>query len=286
MKTNSIQCVLESLIVVRGGGDIATGAVQKLHRAGFPVLVLETDKPTAIRRTVALSECMYEGTARVEDMRSKKINDPREIEKAILEGFIPFLEDPKGNCLPALAPICVVDAIIAKKNLGTNKQMAPITIGLGPGFTAPDEVDCVIETMRGHHLGRLIFEGEAQKNTGVPGNIGGFTTERVLYSPGDGRIRLNAGKFSPEEMLRIGNFVEKGQELGSVGQEIIRAEISGVLRGIIRDGFPVYKGMKIGDIDPRGTEEHCFTISDKARCIGGAVLEAVMLLIRKKDVKS
>lgn len=266
----------KDLIIVRGGGDIASGAIQKLHRSGFKVLVLEIDKPTAIRRNVAFSDAVYNGTSEVEGTKAVLIKNLEELEKAFNNKLIPIAVDPKGDYIEKLKPIAVVDGILAKKNLGTKKTMAPITVALGPGFEAGVDVDVVIETMRGHNLGRLIFEGFAIENTGVPGAIAGFSKERVIHSPVDGVIK---------NIKTIGDIVKAGEIIAKVNDEPIYATIDGLLRGIIKDGFLVNKGLKIADIDPRLKEvENYTTISDKARNIGGGVLEAILLLKNKKNL--
>ena len=255
-----------SLVIVRGGGDIATGVIQKLKRIGFKVVVLESDKPSSIRRGVCLSEAIYDGYTVVEDI---KATDIESIKSILNDGSIPVIVDKNGEYIKKLKPVAVIDAILAKRNIGTNKNMAKITIGLGPGFCAGKDVDIVVETMRGHNLGRLIFSMSALENTGVPGAIAGVTKDRVIYSKLGGVFKSNS---------KIGDIVSKEQVLGFVdGQEVI-ATIDGVLRGIIRDGFYVKQGLKIIDIDPRINErENCNIISDKARAIGGAVLEGILL---------
>ena len=260
-------------IIVRGGGELATGTIHRLWAAGFPVLVLETDHPAAIRRQVAVCEAVYEGSATVEGMEAVLIKDTAEAKKVIDTGKVPLIVDPDGASITALKPDVVVDAILAKKNLGTNRSMAPLTVGLGPGFTAGVDVDIVIETMRGHNLGRIIREGSAIPNTGIPGNIGGYTAERVIHAGAEG-ILYNEHK--------IGDIVEQGEETAYIAEEkenrrySVTATIPGIIRGLIRDGYPVTKGFKIADIDPRKSElSNCFTISDKARCIAGSVLEVV-----------
>ena len=257
-------------IIVRGGGDLATGTIHRLWAAGFPVLVLETDHPAAIRRQVAVCEAVYEGSATVEGMEAVLIKDTAEAKKVIDTGKVPLIVDPDGASITALKPDVVVDAILAKKNLGTNRSMAPLTVGLGPGFTAGGDVDIVIETMRGHNLGRIIREGSAIPNTGIPGNIGGYTAERVIHAGAEG-ILYNVHK--------IGDIVEQGEEIAYIAGEkenrrySVTATIPGIIRGLIRDGYPVTKGFKIADIDPRKSElSNCFTISDKARCIAGLSL--------------
>lgn len=266
---------MKELIVVRGGGDLATGTIHRLWSAGFRVLVLETERPAAIRRQVSLCEAVYEGRAAVEGLTAVRIDGPEKAQEVWGEGSVPVLIDPEGKCLETLRPTVVVDAIIAKKNLGTHRGMAPFTIALGPGFTAGVDVDVVIETSRGHNLGRVITSGTAKPNTGRPGNIGGYTVERVIHAPAAGVLR---------NIRAIGDLVEKGESIARIETEseavMVRATISGIIRGLIRDGYPVREGFKIADIDPRKEElANCFTISDKARCIAGSVLEQVCKFI-------
>lgn len=257
------------IVIVKSGGDIASGTIQKLHRSGFRVLVLEIERPTNIRRTVSFSEAVYNGSAIVEDIKAVKVNNQNEIIKAWNQNFVPVIVDPLGEYIQKIKPLAVVDAIIAKKNLGMKKNIAPITIAIGPGFCAGIDVDVVIESNRGHNLGRLIFDGYADENTGSPGNIGGFTKERVIYSPVDGFFRAN---------YEIGDIVKKGDVLASVGDSEVKTLIDGILRGCIRDGMWVSKGLKVMDVDPRLDElENCSRISDKARAIAGAVLEAILI---------
>lgn len=263
------------LIICRGGGDLATGIAHRLHCAGYRVLILETQEPAAIRRRVSFCEAVYEGEAVVENVRAVRINITdlwAEMQAVFADGGIPLLVDPEGMAINMLMPDIVIDAIIAKKNLGTRMSMAPLVIGAGPGFTAGEDVHYVIETKRGHNLGRIIAKGSAAENTGIPGNIGGFTSERVIHAPEDGSLR---------NVSHIGDVVEQGQVIARIlkpdGTEIpVEATITGVLRGLIKDRYRVTKGLKIADIDPRKEEQrNCFTISDKARCIAGSVLELV-----------
>lgn len=261
----------EKLIIVRGGGDLATGTIHRLWSAGFRVLVLETEHPAAIRRQVSVCEAVYDQKAEIEGMRAALINNTEEMETVFSQGAVPVLVDAKGSCIAKLQPEVVVDAILAKKNLGTNRSMANLTIGLGPGFEAGADVDVVIETMRGHNLGRIIRRGSAKPNTGVPGVIGGYASERVIHAQAAGVIR---------NIHQIGDTVEQGETIAVIetGAESlsVTATIPGLLRGLIRDGYEVTEGFKIADIDPRKTEyENVFTISDKARCIAGSVLEVV-----------
>ena len=271
---------MKDLIIVRSGGDLATGTIYKLHRCGFSVLILEVEKPSAIRRNVAFSEAVYEGQQTVENVTCFRAESVQHAISLLQEGKLTVLVDPKGAAISALQPIAVVDAILAKKNLGTSKDMAPITVALGPGFEAGVDVDAVIETNRGHNLGRVLWGGCAAPNTGVPGIIGGFGKERVLYSPAAGRLK---------NICRITDGVRKGEVIAEVetenGSIPITATLDGLLRGLIRDGYPVTKGFKIADIDPRMDEyQNCFTISDKARCIAGGVVEAILQLKGERNL--
>lgn len=273
----------KDLIVVRGAGDLATGTIHRLKKAGFRLLVLEAEHPAAIRRQVALSEAVYAGSARVEDVeavhmdvdlaekKNRKELLEQEMERIWKKDGVPVLVDPAGLSIAALRPAVVVDAILAKKNLGTTKEMAPLVIALGPGFTAGEDVDVVIETKRGHNLGRVIRSGSAVPNTGIPGIIGGYGKERVMHAQAEGILRNAAS---------IGDIVEARAVIAEIetenGMVPVEASLSGLLRGLIRDGYPVTKGFKIADIDPRKEElQNCFTISDKARCIAGSVLEVI-----------
>lgn len=257
-----------NLIIIRGGGDLASGVIHRLHRCGYPVLILESEKPSAIRRMVAFCEAVYDGEAFVEGLLCQKIRHPGECERVWAAGEIPLLADPAGAFIKELAPAAVIDAILAKRNLGTTREMADLTIALGPGFEAGEDVDFVVETMRGHNLGRIITGGCAFPNTGTPGLIGGVGRERVVHSPAAGKIM---------NMAQIGDLVEQGQVLAMIGKTPVRASITGILRGIIRDGYEVSRGMKIADIDPRKEEkQNCYSISDKARCIAGSVVEILL----------
>jgi xanthine dehydrogenase accessory factor len=255
-------------IIIRGGGDIATGVAQKFYRAGFAVIILETAAPTAIRRTVALCEAVYDGTKQVEDTICQKIESPSQIESCIKAKTIPLLIDPAAETISTINPTAVIDAILAKRNLGTNKNMAPITIALGPGFTAGKDVHIVIETQRGHDLGRLIFKGEALPNTGIPAEIEGKGSIRVLRAPGPGTVKCQQ---------QIGAIVQKGETIFTVENHPVNAPFEGLLRGLLRDGTKVTKGAKTADIDPRQNTD-VTTISDKARTLGGAALEAYLYL--------
>lgn len=262
---------MTDLIIVRGAGDISTGTIHRLFRAGFALLALEAERPSAIRRRVAFSEAVYDGAATVEGVTAVRIGGVEEMDAALSRGEIPLLVDPSGQSIRRLRPAAVVDAILAKRNLGTRIDMAPLTIALGPGFEAGRDVRYVIETMRGHDLGRVIASGSAAPNTGVPGNIGGYGAERVIHAPAAGVFRMERD---------IGSVVAAGEAVGSIltpeGAIPVPAKLSGLLRGILRDGYPVSKGFKLADVDPRLDQlRNCTTISDKARCIAGSVLELV-----------
>lgn len=264
-------------VVIRGGGDLATGVAEVLYQSGFKILILDIEKPSSIRRSVCFSEAIYDGIIQVENIICKKVENENDIEKCWNEKIIPIMVDEKGEIIKKIKPNVVVDSIIAKKNLGTTKEMAPITIALGDGFEAGKDVDIVVETMRGHNLGRVITSGRAMKNTGIPGEIKGVSKDRVIYS-------LANGRFS--SVKKIGDTVQKDEIIGYVGDVEIRGKISGVLRGIIREGYEVTENMKIGDIDPRIEEKNnCFTISDKARSLGGAVLRAIMFRLKEEREK-
>ena len=257
---------MNDLIIVRGGGDLATGTIYKLKKSGFRVLILEAPYPSAIRRNVSFCEAVYQGSQTVEDLTCHLASSLEQAEALLREGKLTVLIDPLGASVSRLKPLAVVDAILAKKNLGTNRSMAPITIALGPGFIAGDDVDAVVETKRGHNLGRVLWSGSAAPNTGIPGVIGGFGLRNVK---------------------KITDNVSRGEIIALVetpnGAVPVEATLDGILRGLIRDGYPVTAGFKIADIDPRAEElDNCFTISDKARCIAGGVLEA--LLQRKGEL--
>lgn len=308
MNQSNNQIIKKNLLIIcRGAGDLATGIIHRLHRAGHRVIALETDYPAAIRRQVSFCEAVYDGSAAVEGVTARLVPaladaetdteiysgindtpaahiasekwDSSDIEAVLEAGEVPLLIDPKGESIALLKPDVVVDAIIAKKNLGTTINMAPLVLGVGPGFTAGQDVHLVIESMRGHNLARIITDGMAQPNTGVPGNIAGFTSERVIHAPAAGYIH---------DVRKIGDIVQKGDEIARIYPDkesydnalseyvSVNATITGIIRGLIREGYYFRKGFKIADIDPRESElTNCFTISDKARSIAGSVLEAV-----------
>jgi len=261
-------------IVIKGAGDLAGGVAARLFRAGFPVVMTEHPTPTMVRRAVCFGAAVTEGRITVEGITAVK-SSPADLEAHLRQGVIPVLVDPRAEILDHWSSLVLVDAIMAKKNTGTRIDDAPLVIALGPGFTAPVDCHIVIETNRGHRLGRAIAEGSAQADTGSPGPVRGMTTGRVLRAP-------QAGKLVP--MARIGDPVRAGQTLALVGDAPVLAPFDGVLRGLIHPAVPLTPGFKIGDVDPRGIRDHCFTISDKSLAVGGGVLEAVLAagVVRQK----
>lgn len=257
------------LILIKGAGDIATGIAVRLKNSGMQVVMTEIAIPTTVRRSVAFSRAVYEGSAVVENITAKLVLDFAQIPAVLQRDEIPVLIDPRCEVLKSIHFDAVIDSILAKKNLSTDPTQAPVVIGVGPGFSVPQDCHCVIETQRGHDLGRCIYQGCAAKNTGIPGEIGGYTVERLLRAPCD-------GIFHP--ILAIGDAVKAGQTVALVDDQPVTAQIDGIVRGLLQDNVPVKAGMKSGDIDPRGCYEHCFTVSDKARAVGGGVLEAILHL--------
>lgn len=256
------------VVLIKGGGDLATGIAHRLFRCGFGVAITEIAEPTVIRRTVAFAQAVFTGQTTVEGVTAVLSSADNAL-NIIKQRKIPVVIDPGAYSVDILNPWAVVDAIVAKRNLATSMKQAPIVIGVGPGFTAGEDVHAVVETMRGHELGRVYLQGSALPDTGVPGEIDGYTKERLLRSP-------VAGKF--QAICQIGDQVEAGQIVANVDGTAIYAEIRGIVRGMLQNGLNVTAGFKVGDIDPRCRTEHCFTISDKARSIGGGVLEALLWL--------
>lgn len=255
------------LIVIKGAGDLATGIACRLFRSGFDVIMTETAQPTTVRCTVAFSPAVYVGNAEVEGIPAILAKTPDEALAITKRGAVAILIDPFAHVISQLHPFAVVDSILAKHNLGTSITDAPCVVGVGPGFTPGEDCHAAIETQRGHDLGRVLLDRCPAANTGIPGDIGGYTTERLLRAPA-------SGSFVP--LAQIGDHVEKGQAVGRVGDVPMLAQITGVLRGLLPEGTPVHDGMKSGDIDPRCRKEHCYSISDKARAVGGGVLEALL----------
>ena len=256
----------ENLIIVRGAGDLASATILRLHNAGYRVLALEIEAPTTIRRTVSFSTAMNTGEMNIEGVTCKRVASIEEAKSVMDEKCVAIMSDRDGTSIKTLHPAVVVDAIIAKKNLGTHLDMAPLVLALGPGFVAKEDCHAVIETMRGHYLGTIITQGSAIPNTGEPGVIGGESKRRVIHSPHNG---IFVGKKS------IGDLVKEGEIIATVGGKEVKASLDGVIRGLLADNIEVPIGFKIGDIDPRGDIHSCYTVSDKGRTIAGAVLEAV-----------
>lgn len=258
-----------ALVLIKGAGDLATGCAVRLSRSGFGVVMTELPAPTAVRRAVAFSEASVAGTAIVEGVIARRVEGASAARAVLRRGGVAVLVDPGGERVARLAPAAVVDARMAKENLGTTLGEAPVVVGLGPGFVAGRDVHAVIETNRGHDLGRVILEGAAEPNTGIPGDIDGHGAERVLRAPAAGTLRTRRA---------IGDRVGAGEVVAEVEGQLVRAAIDGVLRGLLRDGDHVRADQKIGDVDPRARPEHCFSVSDKARAVAGGVLEAILYL--------
>lgn len=254
-------------ILIRGGGELATGVAHRLSRCHLNVVMTEVPRPQAVRREIAFCEAVYEGEKEVEGLTARLVSSADDVLRAWQEGKLPLMVDPGAKVRDILKPDVLVDAIIAKKNLGTRLTDARLVIGLGVGFTAGKDVHVVIETNRGHNLGRLILSGEAEPDTGVPGVIAGYAAERLLRAP-------EAGIFKTSK--KIGDQVDAGAVVATVNGAPVTAAIGGIIRGLLRDGAEVYQGMKSGDIDPRGIRQYCYTISDKTRTIAGGVLEAIL----------
>ncbi len=265
----AIKTLGQLIILIRGAGEMASGIACRLHRSGFTrLLMTERPEPLAVRRTVAFSEALRDGVQRIEGITGRRVESTDEAREQWIEHSVPVMIDPECGSRFSLKPDILVDAILAKKNLGTRIDYAPLVIGLGPGFRAGVDVHCVVETNRGHDLGRVITEGPAAPDTGIPGDIAGHTVRRVLRAPADGLFK--AGRA-------IGDIVLEGDLVGHVSGMPVKAALTGVVRGLIRDRTRVRSGLKIGDIDPRGDPSACHTISEKARAIAGAVLEAILM---------
>ncbi|MEW5960804.1 MAG: selenium-dependent molybdenum cofactor biosynthesis protein YqeB [Chloroflexota bacterium] len=257
----------DMLVVIKGGGDLASGVAYRLKRAGFPVLLTELETPLMVRRTVCYGNAVYEGEVRVEDITARRVDRPAEARRLALTEVIPVLVAPEPAMLVALKPHVLVDAIMAKANTGTAITAAPLVVALGPGFTAGQDCHVVIETNRGHWLGRVIYRGSAEPDTQVPGSMQGHTVDRILRAPAAGRVAAAAG---------IGDRLKAGQLIATVAGHEVRAPFEGVLRGLVHPAVAVTPGFKIGDLDPRGEVRHCFTLSDKSLAVGGGVLEAIL----------
>lgn len=255
------------LIVIKGAGDLASGIALRLHHAKFDVIMTELPVPLAVRRTVAFSEAVRLGRTVVEDVKAARAESADEVKKCLKKGIIPVMPDPEAKIIKEMKPDVVVDAVLAKRNTGTSIDDAPLVIGVGPGFEAGRDCHFVIETKRGHTLGRVIREGSAIPNTGVPGNVGGQTINRLIRASAD-------GIFHPEK--KIGDPVKDGERVGNVDGIPVCACTDGMIRGLLQDGVRVTTGLKSGDVDPRGDTVDYRTVSDKALAVAGGVLEAVL----------
>jgi xanthine dehydrogenase accessory factor len=254
-------------VIVRGGGDLGSGVIYRLARAGLPVIVLERDLPTFVRRAVCFGEAVFSETIKVEGVRAQRVRDVQEVDSLLTAGIVPVVIDPGGEGIAYWKPQVVIDARMEKHNPGTTLHDAPLVIALGPGYTAGVDCHAVIETNRGHDLGRVIWQGSAESDTGEPGVMGGHTHSRVLRAPAAGHVR---------SAYPIGELVQAGDVIAQVAGQPIVAAFTGVLRGILHEQVAVTPGMKIGDLDPRAERRHCFTISDKSLAVGGGALEAVL----------
>jgi len=260
---------LNKLVVIRGAGDIATGVAVRLYHCGFQVVMTDIALPTMIRCSVSFAQCLYDTSKEVEGITAVKANNIDEIQPILSEQKIPVIIDPDLAILKSLKPTYLVDAILAKSNIGFKKELAPITIALGPGFNAGQDCHAVIETNRGHYLGRVIYTGFTMENTGVPGNIAGYTYQRVVRTPCTGIM---------QSCVRLGDIVQEGDTIAHIDATPVYAPLSGMVRGLLNNGLRVEKDFKMADIDPRGLKADYTTVSDKARSIGGSVLEAMLHL--------
>ena len=261
------------LVLIKGAGDLASGVAHRLYRCGYKVIMTEQEHPTVIRRPVSFAQAVFEGEVSVEGVRAQKVEgmsgiNIKNLYELLDQGTIPVIVDPRLQVLSQLSPDVFIEGTLAKRNdRSISRETAPLVIALGPGFRAGSDVHAVVETKRGHNLGRVIYSEEALPNNGMPGVVGGYGLERLIKAP-------SSGLFRPK--LTIGDLVAAGDILGHVNKAPVKAIIAGVIRGLIFEGLPVKEGMKIGDIDPRAQREYCFSISDKARAIGGGVLEAIL----------
>ncbi|MDR3573166.1 MAG: selenium-dependent molybdenum cofactor biosynthesis protein YqeB [Anaerolineaceae bacterium] len=256
-----------TLVMIKGGGDLASGVAVRLHRCGFPVVMTELPNPLMVRRSVSFGEAVFTGTTEVEGITACRAMDINQAQSMMTAGKIPVIIDPRAICLACFKPPVLIDAIIAKHNTGTQITDAPLVIALGPGFTAGIDCHVVIETNRGYDLGRPIYVGSAEPDTGQPGEIAGKSNERLLRAPTSGIV---------ENLVEIGYQVCQGQLVARVNGCDVHAGTSGIVRGLIRSGSWVNAGLKIGDIDPRAQLSHCYLTSDKSLAIAGGVLEAIL----------
>lgn len=258
-----------SFVLIRGGGDLASGVALYLHQYGFPVMMTELPKPLAIRRHVCFASAVYAGSARVEGCLAWRVDDPIEtpmlLDRIAGEGDIPVVIDPECEAIKLFRPKVVVDCRMLKRQLKRRAE-APLVIGLGPGFSAGQNCDAFIETNRGAAMGRVMWEGAAEPNNSTPETIEGHCEARVLRAPVDGPVKIYA---------QIGDRVVAGQTIAGIEGHFVAAAFNGILRGLVYPGLLAKKGMRIGDIDPRNDAALCDQTSDKSRAVGGGVLEAI-----------
>ncbi len=266
---------MSSLVLIRGGGDLASGVALRLHRAGIKIVIVELEKPMAVRRTVSFAEAIYAGQTEIEGIVARRVQKVIVAPAVADEGEIPVLVDPKLSSFPTLAPVALIDARMTKRAPEVGKDIAPLVIGLGPGFFVGENCHAVVETIRGHNLGRVFWQGSAQADTGVPGTIATYNLDRVLRAPADGRV---------EAVAEVGQRVKAGELIATLAGQQLLSPFDGVLRGLVHPSLDVHKGIKIGDVDPRNDPSYCWRVSDKSLAIGGGVLEALLTRpeIRKK----
>ncbi len=267
----------ELTVLVRGGGEMASGIAHRLKRCHMRVLITEVAEPTTVRRTVAFAEAVFQGRHAIEGVEAVRVSLPEEAREIWEKGGIPLFVDPEARVREAIRPEVIVDAIMAKRNTGIDRSQARLVVGVGPGFRAGANVHAVVESNRGHNLGRVLWEGEAEQDTGVPAPVGGYSEQRVLRVPKRGLFKA---------LREIGDPVGVGEAVAQVNGAPLQAQIRGVLRGLLKDGIKVEEGMKAGDIDPRGQREYCYVISDKARAIAGGVLEAILHSLKDPHSRS
>ena len=255
------------IVIVRGGGDVATGAAARLHRAGFAVVVTEIEMPLAVRRLVAFAEAIYAGETSVEEIQARRVDDVEGVKRALSGGVVPVIVDPTAEIRQALKPLALIDGRMVKRPSDLPLEAAPMIIGLGPGLTAGVDCHAVVETNRGHHMGRVFWEGSAQDDTGIPEKVAGHDVDRVLRAPASGRFK---------GMQSLASVVAKGTAVGKVGGVPVHASFTGALRGLLHSGLHVEIGAKVGDLDPRCDPMYCYQISDKSLAVGGGVLEALL----------
>jgi xanthine dehydrogenase accessory factor len=264
-----------TLVIIKGAGDLASGVAYRLHRSGFPIVMTELATPTMVRRAVSFGQAIYDGETAIEGVTAHRAKDPHEALALARQGeVIPVLVDPEAQTVDILKPAVLVDGIMAKRNTGTRITDAPLVIALGPGFTAGVDCHAAIETNRGHWLARVLYQGSPQPDTKTPGKVKGYTRGRVIRAPADGHLR---------PVARVGQRLRKGDLVGYVNGHEVRAMFDGVLRGLIHPSVEITKGLKVGDLDPRDVDQHCFTISEKSLAIGGGVLEAILAWLNQQD---